>query len=77
MTCPEYLRLRQLYEAALRHLGQVLLCAAVNLVGAPARQAAEIKRKAFEERNAAKAVLTAHALKCQSCDPRLRVIRKT
>jgi hypothetical protein len=54
MSCPEYNRLRQHYEAALRYWGHVLLSPDANLVGAPARQATEIKQKAYTERNAAK-----------------------
>jgi hypothetical protein len=76
MRCPEHDRLRQLCEAAIRHWGHVLLSPHANLVSAPARQAAEIKRKMFEESNAAKERLSSHTLTYQTCYPRLKVIRK-
>jgi hypothetical protein len=60
MPCLEDNRLRQHYEAALRHWGHVLLFPDTNLVGAAARQADVIKQKAFDERNAAKERLDAH-----------------
>jgi hypothetical protein len=72
MRCPEYNRLQQHYEAALRHWGYLLLSDA-NLVGAPARQVAELKAKAFEERNVAKERWTSHTLACQTYNPKLRV----
>jgi hypothetical protein len=76
MFCPEYNRLQPHYEAAVRRWGNVLLSSGDALVGTAARQAVEVKRKAFEERNAAKERLTAHTLACQTCDPRLRVNRR-
>jgi hypothetical protein len=72
MPCPEYNRLRQLYEAALRHWGHLLLSVDAHLGGTVARQAAELKEKAFDERNAAKERLIAHTLSCTACDPRLK-----
>jgi hypothetical protein len=72
MRCPEYDRLRQQYEAALRYWGYLLLSDA-NLVEAPARRVAEVKIQAFEERNAAKERWTSHTLTCQNCNPRLQV----
>jgi hypothetical protein len=47
MHCPEYQRLRQHYEVAIRRWGQVLLSPQATLVGALFRQAEEIKQKAF------------------------------
>ncbi len=76
MVCPEYNRLRQHYEAAIRHWGHVLLAPDAKLVGALARQTAEVKRKAFQERDAAKERLSAHKLTCSTCNPRLRVNHK-
>jgi hypothetical protein len=75
MRCPEYNRLQQQYEAALRYWGYLVLAAA-DRVGAPARRAAELTLKAFEERNAAKERWTSHTLTCQSCNPRLQVERR-
>jgi len=63
MFCQEYLRLRQHFESALRHYGRVLLSSRDNeLVGTAAQQAAEIRKKAFEERDAAKQRLHLHGL---------------
>jgi hypothetical protein len=67
MPCPEYNRLRQHYEAALRHWGHVILSPDARLVGARARQAAEIRQTAFGERDAAKERLDAHTLTCPAC----------
>jgi hypothetical protein len=75
VPCPEYNRLRQHYEAALRHWGHLLLSLDARLVGTVARQAAEIKQKAFDERNAAKERLSAHAVFCPACNPKLQRIR--
>jgi hypothetical protein len=74
MLCPEYLRLRRHYEAAIRHWGHVLLSPQADLVGALARQTDEIKQKAFDDRNAAKERLRAHTLSCLVCNPKLRRI---
>jgi hypothetical protein len=76
MLCPEYKRLLQHYEAALRRWGQVLLATDSNLVGAAARQAAAIRQTAFEERNTAKERMDAHIQVCAVCTPKLRAIRK-
>jgi hypothetical protein len=76
MPCPEYLRLQQHYEGAIRHWGYVILSPDAHLVGALARQAAEVKRKAFDERNAAKERLSAHTLTCPTCNPKSRTIRE-
>jgi hypothetical protein len=76
MVCLEYNRLRQHYEAAIRRWEHVLLAPDAKLVGALARQAAEVKRKAFEERDAAKERLSAHELTCSTCNPRVRVNHK-
>jgi hypothetical protein len=73
MPCPEHLRLRQLYEAALRYWGRVILSSDANLVGALARQAAQIKQTAFADRNAAKKRLDDHSLTCPTCNPKLRM----
>jgi hypothetical protein len=76
MRCPEHNRLQQHYEAALRHWGNVLFSLDADFVGTAARQAAEVKQKAFEERNAAKERLDAHVRVCAACTPKLRAIRK-
>jgi hypothetical protein len=75
MPCSEYIRLRQLYEVALRQWGIVMLPPDNERVGAPARRTAEIKQKAFDERDAAKMQLGRHKLTCPVCNPKLRFIR--
>jgi hypothetical protein len=77
MRCPEHLRLRQHYDAALRHWGRVILSSEANLVGILGRQAAEIKRTAFDERNAAKERLDDHSLACPICNPKLKRIHRS
>lgn len=68
MLCQEYMRLRQQFESALRHYGRVLLSPRDNeLVGTAARQAAEIRKKALEERDAAKQRLRLHEQGCPTC----------
>jgi hypothetical protein len=74
VDCPEYIRLRQHYEAALRHWGHVLFFPNDRLVGAEGQNAAELKQKAFDERNAAKDRLSAHKLSCAACNPKLKRI---
>jgi hypothetical protein len=63
-------RLRQHYELALRHWGHVILAPDVNLVGVPARQVAEIKQKAYDERNAAKERMVLREQNCLICNRR-------
>jgi hypothetical protein len=75
MLCPEYIRLRQDYEAAIRHWGHVILSADAQPVGAHSRQAARIKENAFLKRNAAMERVNAHKRACPTCNPKLRVVR--
>jgi hypothetical protein len=63
MTCPEYLRLRQDYEASLRHWGQVML----SYEGEARGPASDVKRKAYEERDEAKLKLNLHRDSCPIC----------
>jgi hypothetical protein len=77
MSCPEYNRLRQHYEAAIRHWGRVILSPDDNLVGALARQAAEIRQKAYVERDAAKKRLSDHGFACPVCNPKRRAARRS
>jgi hypothetical protein len=74
MLCPEYFRLHQHYEAAIRQWGHIMLSPDAHLLGALARRAAEVKQKAFDERNAAKERLSAHTLSCPACNPKLGAI---
>jgi hypothetical protein len=71
MACPEYNRLRQHYEAALRHWGHVLLSPVAEGFGAPA---AEVKQKALAERNEAIDRMILHKQTCPVCNPKLKVI---
>jgi hypothetical protein len=74
MACPEYIRLRQHYEAALRHWGHVLLSPVAEPIGAPARVAAEVRQKALAERDAANERMCLHKQTCPACNPKLKVI---
>jgi hypothetical protein len=69
MSCPEYNRLRQLYEATLRRWGHVRFSPDARLVSIEARQ------KVFDERRVAKERLSAHTLSCPACNPELKTIR--
>jgi len=75
MHCPEHNRLRQLYEAAIRHWGHIILTPDSDSLGDLVRQTAEIKEKAYVERDAAKKRLTDHMLSCPACNPKLRLRR--
>jgi hypothetical protein len=69
ISCSEYARLRQLYEAALRHWGQILLSSeGTELVGAPKRLAIELKQKALYERDAADGRMRLHKQSCPVCN---------
>jgi hypothetical protein len=59
MTCPEYLRLREDYEMALRRWSRVALFDAVTSI--------EIKQQAYEERDGAKGKLDRHRESCPIC----------
>jgi hypothetical protein len=74
MLCPEYLRLQQHYEVAIRQWGHIVLSPDGKLVGALARQAAEIRQKAFAERDLAKGRLSIHKVTCPACNPKLGAI---
>jgi hypothetical protein len=75
MPCSEYIRLRQLYEVALRQWGIVMLPRDNEQVGVLARRTVEIKRKAFDEKDTAQKHLGRHQLTCLVCNPKLRFIR--
>jgi hypothetical protein len=75
MLCLEYIQLFQHYEIALRKWGQVMLASDVTLVGALARQAAEIRQRAFNERDAAKNRMLFHQESCTVCKPKLKISR--
>jgi hypothetical protein len=76
MHCPEYIRLRQLYGAALRRWGCLLLSPDADFKEASARQLVELRFKAREDRNAAKERWILHVLTCPTCKPKRRVNHK-
>jgi len=67
LPCPEYVRLRQRYESALRHWGEVLLPQDSELVGAWARQRAQLTQDVLEERDAANERMRVHERSCPAC----------
>jgi hypothetical protein len=69
MSCPENLRLHQLYDSALRRWAQAELSPNKSeLSDASARLALEIERKALNERNAAHERMVLHKLNCPICN---------
>jgi hypothetical protein len=77
MACHEYIRLRQHYEASLRHWGQILLSPVAETIGPAARVAAEVKQKALIERDAANDRMTLHKQTCSACNPKLRAFHSS
>ena len=71
MYCPEYNRLRQLYEVAIRQWGHVILSPDT---GSLIPFAAEIKEEAYRERDEAKRRLSDHMSTCPSCKPKRRSV---
>jgi hypothetical protein len=69
VACSEYLRLHRQYEAALRRWEQVEWASNKNrlLDTSAARLAAEVKRKAQNERDAAKMLINLHKRRCSIC----------
>jgi hypothetical protein len=65
MTCPEMLRLQQLYDVALRRWAQIQ--ASSQLFGQPAFISEEARKRMQAERDAAKARLTMHLQNCKTC----------
>jgi hypothetical protein len=76
MHCPDNNRLRQRYEAAILHWGHVILFSDTDSLGALIPRAAEVKQKAYTERDAAKKRLSDHVLSCPTCNPKLGVTRR-
>jgi hypothetical protein len=67
MPCPEHDRLRQQYEAALRHWGQVMLFLKSDLPEAQ-HQASQFKLNALNERNATSERMCFHKRTCLFCE---------
>jgi uncharacterized protein with PIN domain len=76
MTCPEYVRLRRIYESALRHWGQLMWASKVAAPGVPERRDTETKQRAFFARNEASERLSAHQQSCPVCRGSLRLVDK-
>jgi hypothetical protein len=68
MACDQYIRLGQHYEAALTHWEHVLSSQGALENSLPA--VVEMKKKAREERNAAKERMDVHRLSCPFCNPK-------
>jgi hypothetical protein len=68
LPCPDYLRLRQLYEGALRYWAQLQQSlTATGLAGESARYADQLKKGALNQRDAAKQRLFEHWWSCSIC----------
>jgi hypothetical protein len=68
LPCPDYLRLRQLYESALRYWAQLQQSLiTTELVGETAGYAAQLKNDASTGRDAAKQRLFEHWWTCSIC----------
>jgi hypothetical protein len=74
MACPEYERLRQLYEAALRHWGHLQWSAKADVPGVPLHLLSVMKQRAFIERNEARERMRAHYRGCKTCRSDSRVV---
>jgi hypothetical protein len=70
MTCDQYIRLRQHYEAALAHWEHVLKSQGALENSPPA--VVEMKKKALEERNAAEERMVLHQRTCPVCIPKVK-----
>jgi hypothetical protein len=76
LPCPDYARLRQLYEGALRYWAQLQRSLiAPELVGEAARYATQLIKNASKERDAAKQRLFEHWWSCSICKEAARAIR--
>jgi hypothetical protein len=69
VTCLDYIRLRQHYEAALTLWDHVILPSKGALANSPPA-VLEMKNKALEERNAAEERMILHQRTCPICIPR-------
>jgi hypothetical protein len=67
LPCPEHLRLRQHYESALRHWGEVLRSQDCELVGASAVKRSQLMQDALDERDAARERVYVHNRTCPAC----------
>ena len=67
VPCPEYMHLRQQYEAALQRWGYVLLSQHARFVGGDIQSAMELRKNAADERDAASKRMEDHKQSCQVC----------
>ena len=67
--CPEYVYLRQQYEAALQRWGNVLLSQHAGLVGEDVQNALKHRKNAADERDAADKRIEDHKRSCPVCNP--------
>jgi hypothetical protein len=67
MTCPEYERLLQLYEAALQRWGRFMWSPKEDVPGIPERLLSEMKQRAYFERNEAHERMRVHKQSCEVC----------
>ena len=67
MPCPEYMRLRQLYEAALRGWGDVLLAQHAGLLAGDVQSALKYRKNVADERDAANKRMKDHKRICLLC----------
>jgi hypothetical protein len=72
MYCPEHIRLRQLYEVAIRNWGILILSPDSNSL---IPLTAEIKEKAYRDRDEAKRRLSDHIVTCLICNSKRRATR--
>jgi hypothetical protein len=71
MSCSEYLRIRQHYDAALRRWAQIELSShKFEVFDASARLADKVRQKALDERNEARQRMRLHEENCPACNPR-------
>jgi hypothetical protein len=70
MSCPQYLRLHQHYDAALRRWAHFELSShGSEVIDASARQAEKVRQTALRERNAASERMRLHKENCPTCNP--------
>jgi hypothetical protein len=72
MPCPEYKRLRENHEAALRRWGDVLLAQHAGLLGGHVEGGLEIRKYVADERDAANKRVEDHKQSCPVCREAIR-----
>ena len=66
-SCPEYMGLRQHYEAALQRWGDVLLAQHAGLLNGDVQSALKHRKNVADERDAAHKRMEDHKLSCPAC----------